>query len=160
MDWVAVTTDGEVLAKFRSGSASGGQVDGSSGGGVVVIDDGLTSDGAVEPLPVDFDEEPEPMSLEDVDIRGEISSYEAVESDNGVVAQILVEGQIEGDTSFDRALVIITTRTVIIEPGVATFAPITFRDLTPGRRVQIQFTGPVAESYPVRATALQVVILE
>ena len=50
--------------------------------------------------------------------------------------------------------------TVIVQPGVATFAPITFRDLTPGRRVQVLFTGPVAESYPVQAPALQVVILE
>ena len=129
-DWVALTAEGEVLAKFRYGSgSSGGQVDGSSGGVVVtdgisdgysidpdgdltpgvVIDDGGTIDPAIDPPPVDGGEEPT-SSLDHADIRGQISSLAVVESDNGVVAQILVEGQIEDDTSFDRALISITTR--------------------------------------------------
>lgn len=177
IDWVALTADGRVLAKFSYGSVGSGPVDGSYGGGEVTdgISDGYSTDpdgdGApgvviddgdsvtIEPLSVDGDQEPA-STVDGADIRGEISSFESVESDNGVVAQILVEGQIDDDTSYDRALVSITSRTVIVQPGVATFAPITFRDLTPGRRVQVLFTGPVAESYPVQATALQVVIPE
>ena len=39
------------------------------------------------------------------------------------------------------------------------FAPPTLADLELGRQVQVTFTSPVRESYPVQAVAAQIIIL-
>jgi hypothetical protein len=73
---------------------------------------------------------------------------------------ILIEGQIENDTSFDKAAVTITTQTHIFEQVGQERRPATFAALQIGQQVEVWFDGPVAESYPVQARASDVMILK
>ncbi len=70
---------------------------------------------------------------------------------------LLVEGVREADTSYARAAVRVTTATRLFE-GAAR-QPATIEALTAGQRVEVWFTGPVAESEPVQAVAEEVVII-
>lgn len=92
-------------------------------------------------------------------IRGSITSRNAG-SGGDRVGSILVEGQIEQDTSFDKASIAITGETNIFEQVGQERRPATFEALQVGRQVEAWFTGPVAESYPVQATASNIVILK
>ena len=80
-------------------------------------------------------------------IRGHITK---IYSGNGNVS-ILVEGNIEEDTQYDKALVRITDDTMIQKDDMSRLFEVT--DLKVGDRVEVYFTGPVAESYPVQAVA-------
>lgn len=98
---------------------------------------------------------PTPPS-ESPSIRGEVTSAELDADAEGDAGSILVEGEIEEDTSFDKASVRITQDTqVFAEDGTLAAAG----DISVGQRVEVWFTGPVAESYPVQATASDVRIL-
>ena len=159
VDWIAVSPEGEVLAKFR-GDASGSAVGGAAGTDVPV--DVISVDPAADSgsdLSDPRDEGPAPpITLKDADIRGTISTFEA----NGAAsAQILVEGQIESDTDFDKALVRITEETRIVRISANdAYTEATREELMPGTKVQVLFTGIIAESYPVQVAALHVVILD
>jgi hypothetical protein len=59
----------------------------------------------------------------------------------------------------DRAMVRVTTDTVIWAPEGEGRHSLAFGDLSAGDRVAVRFTGPVAESYPVQATAADVEVL-
>lgn len=90
---------------------------------------------------------------EDPSIRGVVST---VDLNAGGTGSILVEGALEDDTSYDRASVGITSSTrVFADDGTRAQAG----DIAVGSRVEVWFTGPVAESYPVQATASDVRIL-
>lgn len=89
----------------------------------------------------------------DPDIRGMITNV-SVEND-GVV--ILIEGEIEEDTSYDRASVTVNQQTQISRRQGGS---VTLDDLQNGVQVEACFSGPVMESYPVQAEADGVVILE
>lgn len=82
-------------------------------------------------------------------IRGTITSLTLPETGPG--GSILVEGQKASDTQYDKASVSITGDTRIFDadgrPGLS------IGDLAEGMPVEVWFTGPVAESYPVQAQA-------
>jgi hypothetical protein len=84
----------------------------------------------------------------DPSIRGTISSVTG--------ASILIEGAIEADTSYDKASVTITEDTDVFS-GDGSRADLAI--LQEGMRVEAWFTGAVAESYPVQATASAVRVL-
>jgi hypothetical protein len=159
ISWIAVTPEGEAFAKFNAGfSGSGSSVDGGEPDvGVVTVSpdepDEQDLPRAEGPVP--------PTTLRDADIRGTIVSFDGVDAERGIVAQILVEGEIESDTDYDKALVSITKETRIVRISADdSYAEAGSQDLVPGIRIQVLFTGPVMESYPVQAVALHLVILE
>lgn len=86
-----------------------------------------------------------------VSIRGEIMMAKG--------SGILVEGKKEDDTSHDKAMVTIIKKTTILRVEGELLKPATADDLKKGVRVEITFTGPVKESYPVQADARRIVIL-
>jgi hypothetical protein len=62
-------------------------------------------------------------------------------------------------SAVDRAMVRVTVDTVIWAPEGEGRRSLAFGDLNAGARVAVRFTGPVAESYPVQATAADVEVL-
>ena len=62
-------------------------------------------------------------------------------------------------SSVDRAWVRITSTTTVWAPAGEDRTELTVDDLAEGQRVAVRFVGPVAESYPVQATAGDVEIL-
>ena len=157
--WVARTGDGQVLARFADGitsPGSGGIVppDGSVVDPIPVEPDGGIGDGA-DPLPVDPGSDP--AVSEKPHIAGTIAESEALDAtDSRILTRFLVRG--DGSTGYDQAWVEVLQETIITFDGES-FAPPTLADLAPGRRVQVVFSGPVRESYPVQAVAGQIVIL-
>jgi beta-N-acetylhexosaminidase len=93
-------------------------------------------------------------------IRGSITSRNASNGQGGLVGSILVEGNLENDTQFDKASIAITSETQIFEQVEQQRQPATFEALQIGQTVEAWFTGPVAESYPVQAVASDIVILK
>ena len=77
-----------------------------------------------------------------------------------IIGSILIEGNIEKDTEFDKASVTITKETRVFESKSGKLIKASFDSLKPNQRVQALFTGPVMESYPVQVKAKEVVILE
>ncbi len=68
---------------------------------------------------------------------------------NGNVGFIYVEGTFSPESDYDKASIKITEDTVIEKDNVK----VTINDIKEGDLVKVTFTGPVAESYPVQATA-------
>ncbi len=104
------------------------------------------------------DPEPKPVAPPKADIRGKIESLAGLKA-KGLVGSIRVEGDKEKDTDYDKAAVRLTTATKFYEWKDGKKKAAKFADLKVGTRVQCVFTGPVAESYPVQATASEVLIL-
>jgi hypothetical protein len=102
-----------------------------------------------------------PVDLSRADIRGTIKSVTPSSggSDTLTLGSILIEGTKEKDTSVDKASVTVTAKTRIyrLESGKPVKAG--FDALAAGERAQAIFTGPVLESYPVQATASEIVVL-
>ena len=92
----------------------------------------------------------------DPDIRGVITSITAGSGD--VVGSVRIEGAIDQDTSYDKAVVRVESDTQIFRHASNAMMEVTFGDLTVGQTVEAWFTGPVAESYPVQAKASWIVI--
>jgi hypothetical protein len=100
---------------------------------------------------------------EKADIRGAITKVNASDDDvkkKGILGTLLVEGTKERTTNYDKASVKISNKTKILKQDGKERKEAKFEDLKKGCKVQIDFTGPVAESYPVQATAGTVIILE
>lgn len=97
----------------------------------------------------------------EADIRGAVTSLTRADPSAGgdVLGSLLVEGALEADTGFDRASVTVTAQARIFQQEGTTYRAVGFDALRVGQRVQARFTGPVAESYPVQATAEEIVIL-
>jgi beta-N-acetylhexosaminidase len=98
-----------------------------------------------------------------VDIRGVITNVRAAEAEakkQGTLGWIRVEGVKEKDTAYDKASVRITDKTRIEKLAGKEKKAAAFGELKQGVRVQAVFTGPVAESYPVQATAKEVLIVQ
>lgn len=96
------------------------------------------------------------------DIRGYVSSVWGISADprpSDVLGSITIEGELEEGTRFDRASVAVTEKTRIFEDVNGERVQAAFGDLEEGQLVQAVFTGPVAESYPVQATAGEITIL-
>lgn len=93
----------------------------------------------------------------DPDIRGLITSISDGSGD--VIGNIRIEGTIESDTEYDKAVVRIESDTRILRQVGDATQELAYSDLKVGQTVEAWFTGPVAESYPVQAKASQIVVL-
>ena len=94
------------------------------------------------------------------DIRGTITKASVLNDAKKVtLGSILVEGQRDKDTSYDKASITILNTTKIEKLAGKDRMPATLDDLKAGVRVEATFSGPVAESYPVQARAASVLIL-
>lgn len=98
------------------------------------------------------------------DIRGTITSlhYAPAASDapHAPRAWMLVEGAREPDTRFDRAAITLTKDARLFVQHGPERRVVDLDALQIGQRVEVRFSGPVRESYPVQATASEVVILQ
>ena len=91
------------------------------------------------------------------DIRGAITGIiPSKGSAPGVAGFIRVEGKRDSTTHYDKAAITVTDSTSIIRADGARGA---FADLHEGDSVEASFTGPVRESYPVQATARNIIIM-
>lgn len=84
---------------------------------------------------------------EKIGIRGIVTNI-VINGDEGT---ILVEGEIETDTMYDKALVRITQETLIQKDNMSRLFEIA--DIEEGTTVEVIFKGAVAESHPVQGTA-------
>ncbi len=101
---------------------------------------------------------PEPAGVTAVDTRGLITSLRPGSSPGS--GAIRVEGPPRPDVRYAKADVAVLASTRIVARTGAGDRPAVFADLELGDRVQIRFEGPVSKSWPVRAVARQIVILE
>ena len=93
------------------------------------------------------------------DVRGKIETVNL--NMKGVPGgMLLIEGTKEKDTQHDKASVRLTKATKVYKWVDGKKKEAKVADLKKGATVQADFTGPVAESYPVQATAKEVLILE
>ncbi|MGB7921608.1 MAG: endonuclease/exonuclease/phosphatase family protein [Pyrinomonadaceae bacterium] len=104
---------------------------------------------------------------DEADIRGSITNVRRAHDDDDkgdsrsakLLGTVMIEGVKEADTNFDKASVRVTNETRIFDRRGKERKQASFDDLKPGRKVAARFTGPVMESYPVQATASEIVIL-
>jgi len=101
---------------------------------------------------------PEPAGATAVDTRGLITSLRPGSSPGS--GAVRVEGPPRPDVRYAKADVAVLASTRIVARTGAGDRPAVFADLELGDRVQIRFEGPVSKSWPVRAVARQIVILE
>ena len=96
----------------------------------------------------------------DYDIKGNISN---VEPADGQLADVLGRIRIEGEkitgNRYDKAIVAVSKSTRIWEKKGDGYVKASWNDLQFGALVTARFTGPVMESYPVQASASEIVIL-
>lgn len=89
------------------------------------------------------------------DFNGFITGVDAIDN-NDVVGSIAVES--EADKLLEKYVVTITKDTAIFRLVDGDYQEISFGDLEEKQWLEIWFDGPVAESWPMQAKALQVVI--
>lgn len=89
------------------------------------------------------------------DMRGMVQNWEFVNGEGAM----LVEGQMADGTEM-AAQVRVTGRTQIVRQVEEALEAGQITHLANGQRVEVRFDGPVAESYPLQATAKEVVILQ
>jgi hypothetical protein len=97
-----------------------------------------------------------------VSIRGMPASVSPADEEGkkgGVLGTILMEGRKDKDTEYDKAMVKVTKATKIFKMVGTDLKPASFDDLKPGVKMEIQFAGPVGDSFPPMATAGKIVIL-
>lgn len=88
------------------------------------------------------------------DVRGTITQIEW--NHEHKITSILVEGQKEKDTTYDKAKAIIDDQTKIYK--ASTGEPVS--ELQKQMRVEVKMSGPVNYSYPVIGKAKEIVVLE
>ena len=96
-----------------------------------------------------------------VSIRGSLASAGQAseeEKKTGLLGNLLVEGMKDKDAEYDKAMVKVTKGTKIYRQIGGELREASFDDLKGGTKVEIWFQGPVAESFPVQATAGKIVI--
>lgn len=100
------------------------------------------------------------------DIAGEIVSFQTTKEPEAPgqpkpsLGTILVEARGDVDTGkLDKASVTITAATKIYEQRGRDRKVVSFDWIMVGQQVQVWFTGPVRESYPVQATAREITII-
>lgn len=97
-------------------------------------------------------------ATETVDIRGRVVQARRNAQGEPPVGTLQVEGTLEPGTRYDKATVRVSRETKIFLGHDG--KPTSFSFLHEGDLVEVTFSGPVAESYPVQATAARIVILE
>lgn len=93
------------------------------------------------------------------DIRGAITDLSITNAEKNL-GRMRVEGKLESDTSFDKASIRITETTKLEKSVKGKSVSASISDFKNGCRVEAGFEGPVAESYPVQASAGWVLLLE
>jgi hypothetical protein len=94
-----------------------------------------------------------------IDIRGKITQLTT--PNPGVnTGALVVDGEVEPDTKYKRAIVRMKDTTVIQRRQGEEIFPASVVDLEVGKRVEIKFTGVVAELNPTQAAAGEITILE
>jgi hypothetical protein len=99
---------------------------------------------------------------EKVSIRGTPASVSPADEDDkkaGILGTLLMEGRKDKDAEYDKAMVRVTRATKIYKQVGKDLKEATFDDLKPSVKMEIQFQGPVTESFPVQATAGKIVII-
>jgi len=91
------------------------------------------------------------------DITGDI--VEMMPGQSGSELSVVVVADPDVSSTYDRASVRVTESTLVWAPAGEGRHELTSADLKEGQRVAVRFEGPVAESYPVQATAGDVEIL-
>jgi hypothetical protein len=96
------------------------------------------------------------------DIRGKITSISPADPQNAgrFLGAVLIEGAIQKDTTHDKAMTRVWAQTQLFKMENGKKIEAHFSDLKVGQTVEATFSGPVAESYPVLATAGEIVILK
>lgn len=101
---------------------------------------------------------PETATVEaGADIRGTITRLTTEAGRPG--PRILIEGTKEADTHWDRGWVQITPETRVLKREEQENRPAKPGDLAVGQTVEARFTGAIAKSLPLQATAKEIVIL-
>jgi endonuclease/exonuclease/phosphatase family metal-dependent hydrolase len=96
----------------------------------------------------------------EMDIRGKITHVRREKTGGQLIGTLLVEGTKEADTKYDKASVKVTNETQIFILKDKKREAASFDKLEVGDRVEARFKGPVMKSYPVKATASEIVILK
>ena len=94
------------------------------------------------------------------DIRGNITNITKNTEDKNIIDSILIEGNLERDTKYDKASITVTRQTHIFEYSNKKFIKADFESFKIGQKVQALFAAQVLESYPVQVKAIEVIILE
>jgi hypothetical protein len=102
---------------------------------------------------------PTPSADGRADITGVVRELTRTGADDGRPV-LLVVGDPSATNSVDRASVRVTPGTTVWGPAGEGRDELSAADLAVGQRVAVWFTGPVAESYPVQATAGDIEILQ
>jgi beta-N-acetylhexosaminidase len=101
-----------------------------------------------------------PPELEQPDIRGTVEGLSDSMSSSDISGFILIEGALEEDTKYDRALVTVRSSTRIYQQNGERLVKARYAHIRQSSVLEVWFTGPVAESYPVQADAGTIVILK
>jgi hypothetical protein len=88
-------------------------------------------------------------------IRGVVTDI--VQGKDGIT--MLVEGELEQDTSFDKASVTVNMKSTVLRDNTPIAGLFAFSEIKKGDTVEVTFNGPVAESYPVQGVAATVRIV-
>ena len=99
---------------------------------------------------------PKPLQTE-ADFTGFVTEIHPV-GKGDTLGQILVESQI--DKLVDKYMVTIKDETLIFKQDGEGHRKVTFEALETKQRVQIWFSGPIMESFPMQGTAGQIVVTE
>lgn len=96
------------------------------------------------------------LQSEDPSIRGVITKIYAVE---GKIVGVMVEGSVESDTTYDKAMISFTKSSKFYEKIESEYKESSPDFLEEGQTVEVLFTGEVRTSYPAQVTAEEVLIL-
>lgn len=99
------------------------------------------------------------MDKKKTDIRGTITDV-TIKDERKNIGWLRVEGTLESDTGFDKAMMRITETTKLERKVKGKSLPASISEFKKGDQVEAGFEGPVAESYPVQANAGWVLLLE
>jgi len=99
---------------------------------------------------------PTPLQTE-ADFTGWVTEIHPI-GDKGTLGQILVESH--ADKIVDKYMVTIKDETLILQQDGENHHEVDFEALETTQKVQVWFTGPILESFPMQATAKQVMIIE
>ena len=98
-----------------------------------------------------------------IDVRGRVTSVSTGAPGGDVLGSFLVEGPKDPSLVCDKASLTVTIDTRFYRrtpDGDVPLDAVSMALLEPGTQVEGTITGPVAESYPVQATAATVTIVE
>ena len=88
-----------------------------------------------------------------------ISRADGKSWEDAVLGYVLIEGGIGSDPYADKVSAKIIEQTNIVEVRSGVRHKVTFDQLEVGQKVQVRFATPFLESYPLKATAGEIVIL-